>query len=97
MFCFFRLFFIVHENGFSGIGKMPLELDVTKTKTFAIGCKPVDLSVKLYLNVAAHRGRIVIMGDKEECQIMRIHARIIKGDNQILQAGYILTLAKCHP
>lgn len=44
--------------------------------------------------MAAHRCGIVIMGDKEECQILRIHARIIKGGEEILQAGDTLILAK---
>lgn len=63
---------------------MSLEIDVTKTCTIAVGNKDVDLCVKLDLNLAAHRGGIVIMGNKEECQILRIYARIIKGSEEIL-------------
>mgnify|MGYP001301436251 FL=1 len=55
-----------------------LEDNITKTGTVAIGNKRADFSVKLDLNIAAHWGGIVIMGDKEECQILRIHAWIIK-------------------
>jgi hypothetical protein len=75
---------------------MSLELDVTQTGTIAIWSKQVDLFVKLDLNKAAHGGGIVIMGNKEECQIPGINALIIEGGEKILQAGYILILAKCH-
>jgi len=63
---------------------MSLEFDVTQTGTIAVGNKRVDFSVKLDLNMASHWGGIVIMGNKEECQVPRIHARIIKGGEEIL-------------
>ena len=74
----------MHENGFAEIDEMSLELDVTQTGTIAIWSKQVDLSVKLDLNMAAHWGGIVIMGNKEECQIPRINASIIEGGEKIL-------------
>ena len=63
---------------------MSLELHVTQTGTIAIWNKQVDHSVKLDLNMAAHWGGIVIMGNKEECQIPRINAPIIEGGEKIL-------------
>ncbi|MCX6673501.1 MAG: hypothetical protein NTY37_06965 [Methanothrix sp.] len=66
------------------IDEISLELDVTETGTIAIGNKQVYFCVKLDLNMAAHWGGIVIMGNKEECQVPRIHARIIKGGEEIL-------------
>jgi hypothetical protein len=78
------------------LNELSLEHNVTETGIFAIGSKQVDFSVKLDLNMAADRCGVVIMSDKEECQILRIHARIIKGGEEILQAGDTLILAKCH-
>ncbi|GEM_PF-3172872 len=63
---------------------MSLELDVTQTGEIAIWSKQVDLSVKFDLNMVARRGCIIIMGNKEECQILRINASIIEGGDKIL-------------
>ena len=63
---------------------MSLELDVTQTGAVPIWSKQVDLSVKLDHNMVARRGCIIIMGNKEECQIPRINASIIEGGDKIL-------------
>ena len=84
------------ENGLAKIDKMSLELDVTQTGAVPIWSKQVDLSVKLDYNMVVRRVCIIIMGNKEECQIPRINASIIEGGDKILQAGEILVLAKCH-
>ena len=72
------------ENGLAKIDKMSLELDVTQTGAVPIWSKQVDLSVKLDHNMVARRGCIIIMGNKEECQIPRINALIIEGGDKIL-------------
>ena len=81
---------------FAEIDELSLEHNVTETGCFAIGSKQVDFPIKLDLNMAVDRFGVVIMSDKEECQIPGIHARIIKGGEEIIQAGDILILAKCH-
>lgn len=74
----------MHENGFAEIDEMSLEHHVTRPGRFAIWNKQVDHSAKLDLNIAAHWGGIVIMGNKEECQIPRINATILEVLDKIL-------------
>jgi len=62
---------------------MSSEFDVAQTGAIAIWSKQVDLSVELDLDMGAHGGCIVIMGNKEECQILRINALIIERGEKI--------------
>jgi hypothetical protein len=70
--------------GFAEIGVMSLELDVTQTGTIAVWNQEIDLFVKPDLNLAAYRSSIVIMGNKEECQILGVNASVIEGGKKIL-------------
>ena len=63
---------------------MYLEHNVTQTGTIAIWNKEVGLFIKFYLNLVTYGSCIVIMGNKEECQILRVNASIIKGGEKIL-------------
>ncbi|MGB5099361.1 MAG: hypothetical protein WBN94_02025 [Methanothrix sp.] len=63
---------------------MYLEIDVAQTWMIAIWSKQIYSSVKPDLNMAAHWGGIVIMGNKEECKIPRIYAMIIEGGDKTL-------------
>jgi len=74
----------MHENGFAEIDDTCLELYIAQTGTIAIWSKYVYIIVKFDFNMTAHWGGIVIMGNKEECQIARINASIIKGGEKIL-------------
>lgn len=76
--------FISKRDGFAEIGVMSLELDITQTWTIAIRSEKIDFPVKSDLNLAVHGGSIVIMCNKEECQIPRINASIIEGGEEIL-------------
>jgi hypothetical protein len=66
------------------IDEMSLEIDVAQTGMIAIWSEQVYHTVKPDLNMAAHGGGIVIMGNKEECKIPRINALIIKGGDKTL-------------
>ena len=79
LFCVF-----LHNVSSAEIGEMSLEINVTQTGTIAIWNKEVDLFVKLDLNLAAHWSGIIIMGNKEECQILGVNASIIEGGEKIL-------------
>jgi hypothetical protein len=73
-----------HAIGLVEISVMSLELDITQAGTIAIWNKEVDLFVKLDLNLAAYGSCIVIMGNKEECQILGVNGSIIEGGEKIL-------------
>lgn len=73
--------------------QLNLDRDIAQAGTIAIWNQDEDLFVELDLYFAAYWCCIIIMGDKEECQVLGVDASIVKGGEKTFEIGEILSLA----